>query len=82
MHNFSDIVKKYGRVSVAICVAATILDRQDRLEYVSVQWAHEVMKLWTNRPGGPNCVLINDGLHPTRIEEYAGSFIRLTTDTD
>lgn len=81
MRNFNDIVKKYGRVAVGLCVAVTILDRQDRLEPASVWWAREVMKLWTNRPHDPNCVIIADGLHPTRIEEYAGSFIRLTTDT-
>lgn len=82
MRNFPNIVKKYGRVAVGLCVAATIIDRQDRLEPDSVRWAREVMKLWTNRPGDQNCILIGDGLHPTRIEEYAGSFIRLTTDTD
>lgn len=81
MQNFPAVMKKYGRVAVGLCVAATILDRQDRLKADSIQWAREVMKLWTNRPGDPNCVLIADNLHPTRIEEYAGSLIRLTTDT-
>lgn len=78
--NFNTAVKAYGRVAVSLCVAATILNRRDRMEYSSVQWAHEVMKLWTNRPSDPNCVLIDDGLHPTRIEEYAGKFMQITTD--
>lgn len=81
MRTFPTIMKKYGRVAVGLCIAVTILDRQDRLEQTSVRWAREVMNLWTNRPTDPNCILINDGLHSTRIEKYAGSFIRLTTDT-
>ena len=80
MRNFPTILKKYGRVAVGLCVAATILDRADRLGPASVRWAREVMNLWTNRPSDPNCVLIADNLHPTRIEEYAGSLIELTTD--
>lgn len=77
---FSDVVRKYGRAAVAVCLSATILRRQDRLLSSTVQWAHEVIRLWTNRPNTIDCVVIDDGLHPTRIEEYAGSFIRLTSE--
>jgi hypothetical protein len=77
---FADVLHKYGRASVGICIAATILDRQDRLSDRSVRWAREVMRLWTNRPADIGFVVISDGLHPTRIEEYAGSFVQLTTD--
>ena len=44
--------------------------------------AGEVLKLWTNRPGDIPCLYIHDNLHPSRIEEYAGSFIRLTTEEE
>ena len=76
---FPSVVRKYGRSTVAVCLASTILGRQDRLLPSTVQWAREVMRLWTNRPQNVCCVSIDDGLHPTRIEEYAGSFIRLTS---
>lgn len=77
---FTEYMKQYGRVPVAICTAATIIDRRDRLEWDSYLWALEVMKLYTNAPGDKGFAIIEDGLHPTRIEEYAGSFIRLTTE--
>ncbi|MGX8701503.1 hypothetical protein [Caproiciproducens sp.] len=75
-----EVLRKYGRASVGICVAATVIEREDRLEYETVQWAREVMRLWTNRPIDTGCVLIQDGLHPTKIEEYARSFIRATSN--
>ena len=77
---FNDVVKTYGRAAIAVCVAATVLERRDRLERSTVQWAQEVMRLWTNRPIDCGYVVIRDNLHPTRIEEYAGAFIRLTTE--
>lgn len=72
--------QEFGRVPVAICTAVTILERQDRLNGYAVRWAREVLKLWTNRPRDILEAYIDDGLHPTRIEEYAGDFIRLTTE--
>lgn len=76
---FTDVLKTYGRPTVAICVAVTVLNRQDRMERRTCDWAREVLKLWSNRPNSINSVIIDDGLHPTRIEEYAGPLIRLTT---
>lgn len=78
--NFDSVLKAYGRVVVGVCVAATVVERWDRLDASTVQWGREVLKLWTNRPLDLGCVIINDGLHPTRIEEYAGSFMRLTAE--
>lgn len=77
---FGSVMKKYGRVVVGICVAATILDRADRLSDKSVKWAREVWDTWTNRPPNPG-VEIRDNLHFSRIEEpdYAGNFIKLTS---
>lgn len=77
---FYDVLKAYGRATIAVCVAATALERRDRLKRSTVQWAQEVIHLWTNRPHDLGCVVIRDNLHPTRIEEYAGDFIRLTTE--
>lgn len=77
---FMDCVKKYGRVPVAVCVAATIIDRQDRIDLKYCDWAAEVIKLYTNAPDGTVRLAIDDGLHPTRIIEYAGKFIKLTTE--
>lgn len=76
---FDDCLKKYGRVPVAICVAQTIIERRDRLEWRSYMWALEVMRLYTNAPHNKMFAYIDDGLHPTRIEEYAGSLLRVTT---
>lgn len=77
---FNGTIKKYGRVTIAICVAATILQKEDRLDYATCKWARKVISLWGNRPSDISCVAFSDGLHPTRIEEYAGDFIRLTTE--
>ncbi len=77
---YNTALKEFGRVPVAVCTAVTILERQDRLNEYAVKWAWEVLKLWTNRPRDILVACIDDGLHPTRIEEYAGDFIRLTTE--
>lgn len=75
---FDECLIKYGRVPVAICVAETIIERRERLERCSVEWALAVIKLYTNAPRDKMYACINDGLHPTSIEEYTRSLIRLT----
>ncbi len=75
---FTDCIKTHGRVPVAICLAVTVKSRQDRLKNTTVAWGLEVLKLWKNRPRDTSIAIINDGLHPSRIAEYAGSFTRLT----
>ncbi len=78
---YSECISKYGRVPVAICTAVTIIYRQDRLEWRSVRWAQEVLKCWTNRPHTDlDFAYINDGLHPSRIEEYAAGLMSVTTE--
>lgn len=77
---YDECIKKYGRATIAICTAATIVERRDRLECSTVLWARQVLKLWFNCPSDISCVVIKDELHPTRIEEYAASLIRITTD--
>lgn len=78
---FPDCIKKYGHVPVAICVAVSIKERADRLGYSSIEWANEVLCLWTNKPHNITHFAITDDLHPTRIEEprYAGLLISVTT---
>ena len=78
INNFGNIVKEHGRTAAAVCVAATAIERADRLNPETVEWAREVIKLWTNRPADLGTVLIADGLHPTRIEQYAGALINAT----
>lgn len=79
---FDDILREYGRVAVGLCVAATVKERRDRLYSKTVRWAEQVLALWTNGPHDTSCLAIHDNLHPTRIEEYAGSFIRATTEEE
>ena len=81
-NDFDDVLREYGRATVGLCVAVTVWERRDRLESRTVRWAEDVLKLWTNRPHDTLCLFINNGLHPTRIEEYAGSFIKLTTEEE
>ena len=77
---FNDVLKTYGRETVAVCVAVTILLRKEWMKQSSCEWAMAVLKLWTNRPHDLTCIAINDNLHPTRIEGYAGELIRLTSE--
>jgi hypothetical protein len=77
---FDDILREYGRAIVGLCVAVTVRERRDRLQSRTVLWALKVLELWTNRPSDTLCLYIFDNLHPSRIEEYAGSFIKLTTE--
>ncbi len=78
IRDFNTILKKYGRAAVSVCVAATLTNRRERISFSSAQWAQEVLKLWINRPNNVEQFAIRDNLHPTRIEEYAGSLIKLT----
>lgn len=77
---FDEILAKHGRVPVAICIGVTAVVREDRLNRWIVDWGKDVLKLWTNRPSDIFVAAIDDGLHPTRIEEYAGDFIRATAE--
>ena len=78
-NRFDAMFKSYSRATIGICIAATIVSREDRLNPETVKWAREVLSYWTNRPPTFDRVIIDDGLHPTRIEEYAASFISLTS---
>lgn len=75
--SFFDALKAHGRAVIALCVASTLYLRRERLDGWGFDWARDVLDLWTNRaPSALDTARIDDGLHPTRICEYAGSFIR------
>lgn len=78
--HFDDILKKHGRVPVAICVGVTAVLRADDLNRWIVDWGRDVLQQWAYRPFDLTVALIEDNLHPSRIEEYAGGFVRATTD--
>ena len=82
MQEFDNTLREYGQATVGLCVAVTVWERRNKLERRMVRWAEEVLKLWINRPHDTLCLFINDGLHPSRIEKYASSFIKLTIEED
>ena len=78
---FNELLSKHGRAVTAICVASTLSQRRERLDWWGLRWALEVINLWTNRtPAFLERACIYDGLHPTRICEYAEAFINLTIE--
>ena len=79
---FPECFHHYSRASIAVAVALTIDRRRDRLNSAPVRWADEVLRLWTNHPPRMDGMSFDDNLHPCRIEEYAGEFIRLTTEEE
>jgi len=80
LDNFGEYLAKHGRGVVAVCVAATIQgDREGRVSRRAMEWAYAVMDIWNNRPSTWWDIMIRDNLHPSRIEEYAGSLIRATS---
>ena len=82
---FDEMLVKHGRAVTAICIAATLWTRKERLELGGweLMWATKVLELWTTKPKsetGIGHACIDDQLHPTRILEYAASFMKCTTD--
>ncbi|WP_298028742.1 hypothetical protein [uncultured Dysosmobacter sp.] len=78
---FWDVVKKYGRIPVAVCVAATVAAREpDRFKPATVRWAREVLSLYTNKPPHLDSLYIDDNLRPDSIEVYAWDLIRCSIE--
>lgn len=77
---YNELLKTHGRVIVALITAATIYTQRDHHNDKYIAWAEEIIKNWFNRPSDFYGYTIVDDLHPLRIEEYAGSFIAVTTD--
>ena len=80
LDHFGDALRKHGRVPVAICVGVTAVLRADSLNRWIVDWGRDVLQQWAYRPLDMTAALIEDNLDPSRIEEYAGGFVRATTD--
>lgn len=78
---FNQVLREHGRVAVAICVAATLEARRERLDNWSLTWAREVLSLlpgWT--AGNLERAHIEDGIHPTAICDYARGLIACTIE--
>lgn len=79
---FGGCLRKCGRAVVALCVASTLYEKRERLDGWGLQWSIAVLDLWTNRGSTfRERAVIEDGLHPTRICDYAYEFIKLTSET-
>ncbi len=82
MTNFDDCVMKHGRAIVAVCVAATLNAWHDFIGDWKIYWIDGVLN------GLPSCItqqnlkraVIDDGLHFSRVCEYARSFILATSE--
>ena len=82
MTNFDDCVMKHGRAIVAVCVAATLNARHDFIGDWKIYWIDGVLNVL------PSCItqqnleraVIDDGLHFSRVCEYARSFILATSE--
>lgn len=78
---FTDCLRTHGRAITALCVASTLYTRRERLDGWGLRWALAVLEHWTNKmPSFIDIASIDDQLHPTRICEYAGDFIMVTTE--
>lgn len=82
MDDLRGLCIKHGRAVVAVCVAATLDARKDRLDCWNWVWAYEVLSALPQSITLRNLerAHIEDGLHPTAICDYAGPFIRMTTE--
>lgn len=80
----NESLHRYGRAVTAIVIASTLSRRRERLDNWGLTWALAVLALWTNRGHTfEERACIDDWFyHPTKICEYAGSFIRVTTEED
>ena len=75
---FNKTMLSYPRTVTACCLAATIAMR-DGMGYAAQVWAQGVIEAWNPTSSQRLRAYIDDNLNGTRIEEYAGGFIRATT---
>lgn len=75
---FEEHLKHWPRAVVACCVAATVSLREG-MSPRAQGWARDALEAWKPTDSQRFCAYIDDNLNGTRIEEYAGNFIRLTT---
>jgi len=74
-YNFDIHVQGYGRIKVALCVAATILKQVHRHENPAITWAQSVMSLWTNRSDISKAII---NIHPAILDGYFRKLRRFT----
>lgn len=78
---FNNCIRKHGRAVIAICVAATLDTRKQRIDYWGWQWAREVITLLPNMTDSNlERGHIDDGIHPTAICDYARELVKMTTE--
>jgi len=76
-YEFENCIKKYGRVKVALCVAATIKQRAHEFNARQLDWAIEVMLLWTNKNelSVLNAII---NIHPAILSDNSSILRKLT----
>ena len=81
---FSDCIRKHGVAAVAVCVATTLKERKERIDYWGYAWAQKVLAVLPQNITTMNLdrAYIDDGIHPTAICDYSESLIRLTTEEE
>ena len=75
---FDRVMLGYPRTVTDCCLAATIVMREG-MTYASQVWAQGVLEAWNPTSSQRLRAYIDDNLHFSRIETYAGSFISATT---
>ena len=75
---FNKAMLGYPRAVTACALAATISMR-DGMSYPAQVWAQGILETWNPSASQRLRAIIDDNLNQTRLEEYAGEFIKLTT---
>ena len=75
---FSKAMLGYPRAVTACALAATISMREG-MSYPAQVWAQGILETWNPSASQRLRAIIDDNLNQTRLEEYAGEFIKLTT---
>ena len=65
--------------AVTACSLAVTIEMRDGMSVNARTWARSVMEAWNPTASQRLRGYIDDNLNPTRIEEYAGGFIRCTS---
>ncbi len=80
---FDEVLKKYGRAAVAVCVAATLDDHRSKMKPRTVRWAVEVLVgTWRVPPYLYQEVRIDGRFPPSKIEQRADNLINSTIASD
>jgi hypothetical protein len=77
-YEFYNCLKKYGRVNVALCVAATIMRFPYKYENHQITWAQMVLAQWTNRTPAGSIANAVFNMHPAILMDISSSLRRLT----